>query len=156
MLVLVIVLSVTNVVTLGVLAWYLLRPVEHPRPDDALAAAIATRRHPSVATGSARRVITIEILNAIELAGHRGRLVGIASSFVPGITRRLVYDQAIRAVRQQLARERVVADVRLHVIEADGVPARPEPLRPPIITESALADPIDDLGPTPEDPRAPR
>ena len=119
MLVLVIVLIVTNLVTLGTLGWYLLRPVEHPSPDASLAASLAARRHPAVSTSSPRRVITIEILNAIELAGRRGRWIGIAGSLAPGLTRRIVYDHAIRLVRTELAKEHVAADVRLHIVHPD-------------------------------------
>jgi hypothetical protein len=126
MLVLVIVLIVTNLVTLGVLARYVLRPVEQPAPDAALAASVSARRAPVSSTGT-RRVITIEILNPIELAGTRGRLVGIASSLAPGITHRIVYDQALKSVRRQLADERVVADVRLHIMRPEDAPQRAAP-----------------------------
>ncbi len=119
MVVLVIVLIVTNLVALGALAWYLLRPVDHPGPDEALARSLSRHRRPAVSTTSTRRVITIEILNAIELAGTRGRLAGIAGSLVPGITHRVVYDQAIKLVRRQLAHHNVAADVRLHVVRED-------------------------------------
>jgi hypothetical protein len=119
MLVLVIVLIATNLATLGVLAWYLLRPVDHPRPDEALANSLARHRRPAVSTSATRRVITIEILNPIELAGTRGRLAGIAGSLAPGVAPRMVYDQAMKLVRRQLAQEKVVADVRLHIVRED-------------------------------------
>jgi len=61
-------------------------------------------------------VITIEILNPIELAATRGRLVGMAGSLAPGLTRRIVYDQAVRNKKRQLAEEHVVADVRVHTL----------------------------------------
>jgi hypothetical protein len=113
-LVLVVVLAVTNAITAAVLVWYLVRPVEHPSPD----AQLAARLQPATSTSSPRRVITIEILNAVELARTRGRLAGLAGSIAPGVTRRIVYDQAIKLVRQQLAGEGVAADVRLHVVRA--------------------------------------
>jgi hypothetical protein len=123
-LILVIVLVATNLITLGALAWYVLRPVEHPAPEAALARALTDRR-PGPSSTSIRRVITIEILNPIELAGSRGRWAGIAGSLAPGITNRVVYDQAIKLVRQQLAGHNVVADVRLHVMGPDGGPPVP-------------------------------
>src|SRR4051794_2184605 len=86
-----------------------------------VAASIEAMRPPT-STTSTRRIITIEILNPIELAGTRGRLAGIAGSLAPGITRRVVYDQAIKNLRRQLAEERVVADVRVHTVS----PARPD------------------------------
>jgi hypothetical protein len=123
-LVLIIVLALTNVVTVAVLVRLMLRPVDHPQPDTALATSLNASRS-AVPQGGTRRVITIEILNPIELAGKRGRLVGIAGSFAPGITRRVVYDQALKLVRRELAEHRVVADVRLHVVRGDGAATPP-------------------------------
>lgn len=138
MLILLIILIVTNVVTLGVLGWYLLRPVEHPRPDETLARSLHRHQRPAVSTSSTRRVITIEILNPIEVAGTRSRWAGIAGAFAPGITHRVVYDHAMRIVRRQLERQRVVADVRLHVVRPDDL----------------VGDVLDDPGePVPDDPR---
>ena len=115
MLVLVLVLVGTNLLTLALVVRWRLRPVDHPTPDPVVAASIEAMR-PATSTSSTRRIITIEILNPIELAGTRGRLAGIAGSLAPGITRRIVYDQAIRNLRHQLVQERVVADVRLHTV----------------------------------------
>ena len=119
MLILLIALIVTNLVTLGVLAWFALRPVQHPSPDQAMARSLDARR-PASSTSSVRRVITIEILNPIELAGSRGRWAGIAGSLAPGLTNRVVYDQAIKLVRRQLGHHDVVADVRLHVLDPNN------------------------------------
>ena len=122
MLVLVVVLVVTNLLTLGgLLLWRKLRPVAHPEPDPLVAAAVENMRPPT-STSSTRRIITIEILNPLELASTRGRLAGIAGSLAPGITRRVVYDQALRNLRRQLVEEKVVADVRLHTVG----PRRPD------------------------------
>jgi hypothetical protein len=115
-LVLIIVLIGTNLVSLAALGWLYLRPAEHPAPD-AVAAATLDAVRPATSTSSPRRIITIEILNPIELAGSRGRLAGIAGSLAPGVTRRIVYDQAMRNLRRQLVQENVVADVRLHTIQ---------------------------------------
>jgi len=122
-LVLVLVLVGTNLLTLGLLVRWRLRPVDHPTPDPVVAASIEAMR-PATSTSSTRRIITIEILNPIELAGTRGRLAGIAGSLAPGITRRIVYDQAIRNLRHQLVQERVVADVRLHTVTPADEAAR--------------------------------
>jgi hypothetical protein len=139
-LVLVIILIATNLATLGVLAWFALRPADQPGPDAGVARSLdATPARPGVSSSSPRRVITIEILNPVELAATRGRWIGIAGSFAPAITRRLVYDQALKMVRRQLAAERVVADVRLHVV----TPAPPPPAPvPPVLPAPPLpADP---------------
>lgn len=108
MAILLIVLIVTNLVTLGVLAWYLLRPAEHPAPDTALAAALPVP--------GPRRVITIEILNPVELAGSRNRLAGIAGSLAPRTTHRVVHDMVVKSLRRQLAEQQVDADIRLYVV----------------------------------------
>jgi hypothetical protein len=120
--VLVALLVVTNLATLGVLAWALLRPAHDDEPDDVVASALDRGPRPSGALGT-RRIITIEILNPIELAGSRSRMAGIAGSIVPGITRRVVYDQALRQIRRDMREHHVVADVRLHTIRP--VPAQP-------------------------------
>jgi hypothetical protein len=112
--VLVLLLVLTNLVTLGVLAWYLLRPTGE-EPDQVVAAALDDAPRPTGALG-VRRVITIEILNPIELAGSRGRVAGIAGSLVPSITRRVVYDQALKQIRRDMREYNVIADVRLHTI----------------------------------------
>jgi hypothetical protein len=143
-LVLVIVLAATNLVSLGVLVRYLLKPVEHPEPDARVRSYLAEQR-PAVSTSGTRRVITIEILNPIELAGKRGRLAGLAGSLAPSITRRVVYDQAMRLVRRHLASEKVVADVRLSVIRAEEPPAvvtfDPPPHVPPMHLDSTDQEP---------------
>jgi hypothetical protein len=89
-LILLIVLIATNIGSLGVLGWLLLRPAEHPAPDATVARGLDARR-PGTSTSSVRRLITIEILNPIELAGARGRWAGLAGSLAPGLTNRVVY-----------------------------------------------------------------
>jgi hypothetical protein len=112
--VLVVILVVTNLVTLGVVGWLLLRRPA-AEPDAVVTSALDGSPRPSGALG-VRRVITIEILNPIELAGSRGRVAGIAGSLVPNITKRVVYDQALRQIRRDLRSQNVIADVRLHTI----------------------------------------
>jgi hypothetical protein len=141
--VLVVVLIVTNLVTLGVLAWYLLRPAEHPGPSPSIAEAVDAARRLELSSSATRRVITIEILNPIELAGTRGRLVGMAGSLAPGITRRIVYDRAIRMVRRHLADENVVADVRMHTVRpaVRATSVIPAPTRPHLDVDPPAFDP---------------
>ena len=121
MLVLVVLLIATNLISVGLLVRAYLRSTEQPAPDPVVAAAIEAMRPPP-STSRTRRIITIEILNPIELAASRGRVAGIAGSLAPGIIRRIVYDQAVRNMRKQMARENVVADVRLHTVQ----PASPD------------------------------
>lgn len=154
MLVLVVVLVATNLISLGVLAWYLLRPADEPAPDDQLAASLNAALRPSASSSGTRRLITIEILNPIELAGTRGRLAGIAGSLAPGITRRVVYEQALKMVRRHLTAERVVADVRLHVTRPAESPTRgagplpaaagPPPASGPApVVDASATEPVD-------------
>ncbi|HEV7193669.1 MAG TPA: hypothetical protein VGN35_10730 [Jatrophihabitantaceae bacterium] len=118
----VIALVLTNVATLVALVVVSRRhrscsdePVDE-RVSEVLASSIRPLGPPSASAGRARRVISVEILNPIELAGVRGRVFGIAGSLVPHLTRRIVYDQTVRQLREQLAAHQVVADVRVHVL----------------------------------------
>ena len=129
---LVIALVATNLISLGVLVHYLLKPTPQPEPDEVVTRYLNERR-PAVSTSGTRRVITIEILNPLELANKRSRWAGLAGSLVPGITRRIVYDHALRLVRRQLAAERVVADVRLCVLRPEQAAATAEPAPAPAL-----------------------
>jgi hypothetical protein len=130
-LILVVVLAVTNLATVGVLARLLLRRLDHPGPSRSVAAVLDAAPPPELSSSATRQIISIEILNPIELAGSRGRWAGLAGSLVPGITRRVVYDQAVKMVRKHLLDEKVVADVRVHTVRpAPRPPARPAPSGP--------------------------
>lgn len=114
--VLILLLVLTNLTTLGVVGWLLLRPAPDAEPDAVVAASLDAAPHPAGASGKPRRIISIEILNALELAGSRSRVANIARSFVPGLTRRIVHEQALKQIRRDIREQGVVADVRLHVI----------------------------------------
>jgi len=133
MLALVIVLVVTNVVAVAALIAALrIRLGQESPPEPALADAVTPARGPSGGPGGrSRRLISVEIHNPIELAGHRNRMFGIAGSFLPDLTRRVVYDQTARLLREGLAEHRVVADVRVHVFA--GAPASAASHAAPIV-----------------------
>jgi hypothetical protein len=119
--VLVIVLAVTNLICLGVLLrerLYSSLPDEQDDPQ--VQSALAVMPPVVGAPSRDRRFISIEILNPIELAGTRGRMLGIAGSIAPGLTRRIVYDQTVKILRGQLVKQHVVADVRLHTLRPAG------------------------------------
>ena len=157
MAVLVVLLVLTNLATLGVVGWLLLRPAPEAEPDALVAAGLDAAPRPASATSKPRRVISIEILNALELAGSRSRVAGIAGSFVPGLTRRLVHEQALKQIRRDIREQGVVADVRLHVIHpVQAVPAAPsttpaaapivQPLpQPPVYVDEIQQLNLDDL-----------
>lgn len=137
MTVLAVLLIVTNLFTLVAIVVLRRRrdatPVATIRDAELDAAVAATARSvvPSQ-VGRARRVISVEILNPIELAGSRNRVFGIAGSFVPDLTRRIVYDQTVKIMRKLLDEHHVVADVRVHTLTpsrpVDVVAAPPPPL----------------------------
>ena len=95
---------------------------------------------PPVGTGTrTRRVITIEILNPLELAAHRGRVAGIAGSLAPGLVGRMVHDQTFKRLKQELAAQRVAAEVRLHTLR----PVVVEPVvAQPVVSEPVAAEPV--------------
>jgi hypothetical protein len=163
---LVIVLVLTNVATLVLLVVLMrhrlaFRPAVDDVTDVRVADAISSTARPvgpAASAGRTRRVITIEILNPIELAGVRGRMFGIAGSFVPHLTRRIVYDQTVRQLREQLATHHVVADVRIHVLPAEPPDAPGTAGTPLSPAASVAAEPIrlemPDSEPTVLDPGA--
>ena len=135
MLVLLIILVVTNLVTLGAVLYLRFRPAEDVVDDPAVEQAFAAAPQPGTQSANrVRQLISIEILNPIELAGARGRVLGIAGSFAPGFTRRLVYDQTAKTLRQELAQRSVVADVHVHTLR---------PVPPSDAAHSEVADTAD-------------
>jgi hypothetical protein len=112
--VLLVVLIVTNLVTLGLVL--LPRLQQHPVAADADSETFTAPR-PAGVSGRSRRLITIEILNPIELVSSRGRIAGLAGSLAPGFARRMVYDQTLKILRRELEEQQVLADVRLHTVQ---------------------------------------
>jgi len=123
---LVVILVATNLVTLAVLILRRRRP-EEPGTD----AETFTAPRPAGLAGKTRRLISVEILNPMELVNNRGRVAGLAGSLAPGLARRVVYDQALKTLRRQLENKQVLADVRLHTLRSvprtAEAPAEPEP-----------------------------
>jgi hypothetical protein len=113
----VIVLVVTNLLSVAAAIWlWRERTAGEPAPAPEIAALLDTIAAQPTAVSGVRRIISVEILNPLDLAGTRGRVVGIAGSFAPSITRRVVNEQAVKTLRRQLAEQHVVADVRLHTL----------------------------------------
>ncbi|MBV8063621.1 MAG: hypothetical protein JOY51_08495 [Nevskia sp.] len=59
-------------------------------------------------------LISIEILNAMELAGKESSLARVFGSLAPELIRREVYKQFYQRLSRQLQEQGVVAEVRLH------------------------------------------
>jgi hypothetical protein len=74
-------------------------------------------------------------------------MLGIAGSFAPGITRRIVHEQILKTLRAELADKQVVADVHLHALRPATDPAgRTTPLD---VQPVSYIDDVDDQGPQP-------
>ncbi|TAM81763.1 MAG: hypothetical protein EPN43_14090 [Jatrophihabitans sp.] len=126
LIVMLVVLIVTNVVTLRLLLGLADRGDEGEPADPAVAAALERAQQGTSSAARARRVITIEVLNPIDVAATRGRVAGIAGSLAPGLVTRVVHDQTVRTLRQELSGQGVVADVRLHTLLAQTAEPGPE------------------------------
>src|SRR4051794_3454683 len=98
-------LVVTNLAALAVIGRLLFRPAA-AAPDARLAEAIDRVSGP--AGSGTRRIITMEILNAVDLAASRNRMAGIAGALAPGLLRRVVIDQACKQMKRDLRAEGVV------------------------------------------------
>ncbi len=138
---LLVLLVVSNLAWVAVLVLVVRRT---QRPDEMPdGAEVFSAPRPAGVTGHPRRLISIEILNPLEVAGARGRVMGIAGSLAPGLVRRVVYDLTLKTLRQQLLANHVVADVRLHTLRP--VPAGTAPIAVPRVAPNAPARPVIDL-----------
>jgi hypothetical protein len=59
-------------------------------------------------------LISIEILNPVELASQESPLAGPLGQVAPGLIRKLVYQRAAEMLRRQLGEHGVQAEVRIH------------------------------------------
>ncbi|TSE01983.1 hypothetical protein FOS14_00900 [Skermania sp. ID1734] len=61
------------------------------------------------------RLLSVEILNPIELATSQAKFAGaVAGSLVPGLVRQIVYEQAAKILNEELPKQGVKAEVRIH------------------------------------------
>ncbi|TSD93451.1 hypothetical protein FOS14_23145 [Skermania sp. ID1734] len=65
--------------------------------------------------GTRGRLITIEILNPVELARTQSRFSGVAGAVAPNLLRKVVYERAAQIMREQLLEQGVDAEVKIHV-----------------------------------------
>lgn len=105
-------------VTCAWLAWRCWRLSGHLRALEAQLERLAASgllEGPSLPALPAERptLITIEILNPMELAMRESRLAGPVGALAPGLIQAEVMRQALQKVRQQLEAEGVEAEVRL-------------------------------------------
>jgi hypothetical protein len=62
----------------------------------------------------AEQLITVEILNPLELATAQSRAATVLHRVRPQLLSRIVYEQAARELEERLGEEGVVAEVRVH------------------------------------------
>lgn len=67
-----------------------------------------------LASGGPTELISIEILNPMELAAQQSRLASTLGSLTPSLVRRIVHNEAIKIVRQELEKHGAKAQVRFH------------------------------------------
>ena len=72
---------------------------------------------PTVATVPSRPLITIEILNPLELASSQVRAASLVGSWKPDAITKIVYNEAAKQITAQLAEEGVVAEVLIHAAD---------------------------------------
>lgn len=90
------------------------REVDDLRPRaDGLAGAAPVP--PALATMAATntQVIVITILNPMELAAQKHWVAGTVARLTPGLVRKIVYQEALKIVSNELPKYGVVAEVRI-------------------------------------------
>lgn len=109
------------VLIVGALAGLFVQTRKIRRQNDKLEAAVAPLRAEAVrapdelSLGGPDRFITIEILNASQLASGENKLGGLASAVAPQLVNQIVYTKAVEILKTQLALNGVEADVHIHV-----------------------------------------
>jgi len=107
---------ISLLISLGLLVW-ILKLRERVELLESQASAFATRLGtaapaPRDASGKPM-LITIEILNPIELARKESWVAGAFGSLTPTLLRRIVYTKTLTIMQQQLLQFDVKADVQL-------------------------------------------
>jgi hypothetical protein len=116
------VIVLVNVVLLGLLARKLLaldsaqKALRIELSQLTATEALAPTLEKAFASGR-KRLLTVEILNPLELASAHNKLAGLASGIAPAAVRALVYEQAAKITQQELAKQQVEADVQVYVAD---------------------------------------
>lgn len=64
-----------------------------------------------------KRLISVEILNPMQLAAKHHAFAGILGNLAPGLIRREVHRQAASILRKELEKWDVMAEVRIHAAD---------------------------------------
>jgi hypothetical protein len=83
------------------------------RAEQLIAATEALDLDPAILATS-DRIITVEILNPLEVAAKRVKLASVVGSVAPSVIAKVVYEQTAKILRNQLSLQGVAAEVRLH------------------------------------------
>lgn len=78
-------------------------------------AAVPVSEAVPVTVPAGRRLITVEILNPLEVAGRESRAGGLVGTLAPSLVTRIVYDQASQQILDGLSAEGVDAQVQVRV-----------------------------------------
>lgn len=65
-------------------------------------------------SGGQTELISIQLLNPMELAAQQSKLASALSNLTPSLIRRIVHNEAIKITRRELERHGAKAQVRLH------------------------------------------
>lgn len=65
-------------------------------------------------SGGQTELISIQILNPMELAAQQSKLASALGNLTPSLIRRIVHNEAIKITRRELERHGAKAQVRLH------------------------------------------
>ena len=125
------------VMVLGFVAWRWSRRIDdhitQPPPPPAVLQGAR-----SVAKG---RVLTIEILNPLELASSQNWVAGIASSLAPALVTKIVYERAAKMMKEELGKFGVEAVVQIQTGVAPSQPAAPQKASAPKSSPSKPSTP---------------
>lgn len=107
---------ITLLVSIGLLAWVLKlrqRLAVLEAQSNALAARLGTTPVAMRDTAGKPMLLTIEILNPVELARKESWFAGAFGSLTPTLLRRIVYARTLTIMQDQLLQFDVKADVQL-------------------------------------------
>jgi hypothetical protein len=86
------------------------------RAEQLIGATEAMELDPAILETSGR-IITVEILNPLEVAAKRVKLTSVVGSVAPSVIAKVVYEQTARIMRNQLSMQGVEAEVRIHACD---------------------------------------
>jgi hypothetical protein len=79
-------------------------------------ADLSAENFPTIASSGKERIITVELLNPMELAAKESWFARQFGSLTPALVHKLVYAQARDRVEEQMPNFGAVAEVKVHVV----------------------------------------